>query len=142
MAKIWNPLAETLTQAHTRLLEDLHDLQEASNAPIELPKLRHCLEKARGHLTELFRLEEQGGYLRSVEEREPFAERAIDNLRGEHRQLAQALDELIGQTATAAAPEPLLRDQVRQWIKEVRRHESRENALVQDAFNLDISAED
>jgi hypothetical protein len=28
------------------------------------------------------------------------------------------------------------------WVDCVRRHEARENQLVQDAFNLDIGAED
>jgi hypothetical protein len=31
---------------------------------------------------------------------------------------------------------------VREWVERVRRHETRETDLVQDAYNLDIGAED
>ena len=31
---------------------------------------------------------------------------------------------------------------VRKWVAHLRQHESRENELVQDAFNRDITAED
>jgi hypothetical protein len=72
----------------------------------------------------------------------PRFERTIQELADEHVQLAQSLDALIGAAATARVLDDGLREQVRLWIDFIRRHEKRENDLVQDAFNLDVSAED
>jgi hypothetical protein len=93
-------------------------------------------------LTEHFGYEEQKGYMDVVRKREPRLERAIQQLAEEHGQLRQSLDGLIGQAGTATGLNDNLRELIREWIERVRRHEIRENDLVQDAFNLDIGAED
>jgi len=137
-------VAEALGQAHTALLEDLRKL-EATVAPTSeggLPELRARLAASREHITEHFRFEEQNGYLDAVRRREPRLERTIQHLAEEHRQLARALDALIGNAAAAASLGGPLRNEVQAWIKQVRQHECHENDLVQDAFNLDIGAED
>jgi iron-sulfur cluster repair protein YtfE (RIC family) len=144
MTKTANTVAEAMSQAHARLLEDLRRLQEAVRAPFSdgPAELHSRLERMRTHLIEHFRLEEHGGYLDGVRQREPQVDRTIAKLRGEHRELTQALDDLLGEVKACELLEEALRAKVRDWIMHVRCHESRENSLIQDAFNLDISAED
>jgi hypothetical protein len=96
----------------------------------------------RTHLTEHFRLEEHGGYLDGVRQREPQADRTIAKLHTEHRELTEALDDLLDETKAAELLEEALREKVRGWVMRVRCHESRENRLIQDAYNLEICAED
>jgi predicted PilT family ATPase len=137
-------VAETLTRAHEALLEDLRKLAEAVRpASTEgLAELRARLDATRGHIAEHFRFEEQNGYMDAVRKREPRLERTIQQLADEHRELLQSLDAVIEEARAAPGLDGTLREEVRQWGEAVRRHEVRENDLVQDAFNLDIGAED
>jgi hypothetical protein len=77
-----------------------------------------------------------------VRTREPRLERTIQQLAREHRQLAQSLEALIAQARAATDLHDRLQVAVREWVERVRQHEMRENNLVQDAFDLDIGAED
>jgi hypothetical protein len=43
---------------------------------------------------------------------------------------------------TGQPMEEAIRDQLRSWVESVRKHEARENSLVQCAFNVDVGAED
>jgi hypothetical protein len=134
------PTAEALSRAHARLLEDLRDLEHETEAPPADPARRaRCLARVRLHIAEHFAFEEQDGYMGAVLERRPNLERAVEELRGDHRRLADALDGLIAQAGTAGES---FGDRVRAWVEDVRRHESRENGLVQDAFNVDTGVED
>jgi hypothetical protein len=137
-------VAEALGRAHAALLEDLRKLEEAARPASggNFAGLRARLGATRTHITEHFRFEEQNGYMDAVRVREPRLERAIQRLAGEHRRLAQSLDGLIGKAAVATGLDSRLRDEVRKWVKRVREHEVRESRLVQDAFNLEVSAED
>jgi hypothetical protein len=55
--------------------------------------------------------------------------------------LAASLDALL-EAAAGRGPPEALRAGVLSWVERVRDHEARENALVQDTFNVDLSAED
>jgi len=137
-------VAEALSRAHAALLEDLRRLEEAASAASEesLAWLRGRLDATRMHIGEHFRFEEQNGYLDVVSKREPRLDRAIQQLVEEHRQLAQALDFVVAEVKAATGLDDKLREEVRGWVKRVRQHEAREDRLIQDAFNLDIGAED
>jgi hypothetical protein len=134
---------EALDRAHVTLLEDLRRLEEAARpqAPGGLAPLRARLGATRNHIAQHFRFEEQGGYLDVVRQREPRLERAVAQLAEEHRKLLAGLDGLIREVA-AGPPDVALSDQVRAWVEQVRHHEAHENEVVQDAFNLDLGAED
>jgi hemerythrin-like domain-containing protein len=137
-------VAEALGRAHVALLEDLRQLETAT-LPASgegLAGLRARLDATRRHVTEHFRFEEQNGYMDAVRKREPRLERTIQQLAEEHHQLAQALEALIEESRAATSPEAALRDEIRRWVEHVRQHEARENDLVLDAFNVDLSAED
>jgi hypothetical protein len=139
-----NSVAEALGQAHVALLADLRNLEQAvrPSSGEGLENLRARLGAAHAHITKHFRFEEQNGYMDAVRKREPRLERAIHELAEEHGQLRQSLDALTGKARAATTLSDTLREEVREWIERVRLHEIRENDLIQDAFNLDIGAED
>jgi len=137
-------IAEALGRAHAALLDDLGRLEEAAlpDSAEDLAGLRARLGATRAHVTEHFRFEEQNGYLAAVRRREPRLERTIQQLAEEHRQLAQCLEALVNQAKAATSLNDPLREEVRGWIERLRQHEERENDVVQDAFTMDIGAED
>jgi hemerythrin-like domain-containing protein len=135
---------EALSRAHTALREDLRRLDETVRraAADDCPSVRACLDATRAHITEHFRIEEENGYLGTVRKREPRLEHAIQQLVEEHRQLTRSLQALIATANADATVDEAFRTEVRKWIDHIRRHEKRENDLVQEAFNLDIGPED
>jgi predicted nucleic acid-binding Zn-ribbon protein len=137
-------VAEALGRAHAALLEDLRKLEGAALPAFGegLAELRARLDATRRHITEHFRFEEQNGYMDAVRKREPRLERTIEQLAQEHRELEQSLEALIGESEVVTGLGAAYREKVRRWVEHVRQHEARENDLVLDAFNLDISAED
>jgi hypothetical protein len=135
---------EALHRAHAALLKDLGTLEEVARPTSVkgLAKLRTRLRATRAHITKHFRFEEQEGYMDAVRKREPRLERTIRQLAEEHHELAQSLEALIGDVEGATRVEGKFCDHIRSWVERVRRHERRENGLVQNAFGLDIGAED
>jgi hypothetical protein len=131
---------DALLGAHRALLDNLQALEAARAAPPG--QLAARLESTREILAEHFRFEEENGYLAQVLERHPHLERAVEHLKQEHRELLETLDGLRAETDAAGLLSDPLRDRVSEWIKRVRRHERSENVLVEDAFNVDLSAED
>ena len=143
MENLHRSLAEDLRRAHAELRKDLRELEAAARTPAGAggEELRACLGLTGAHLTEHFRLEEQNGYMDAVLQRDPNRERAVRHLQDEHRRLAASLDALL-EAAAGRGPPEALRAGVLSWVERVRDHEARENALVQDTFNVDLSAED
>lgn len=137
-------VVEALRQAHIALRTDLAGLEEEMHSSLgtDADEMRSRLDRTRRHIAEHFRFEEDNGYMDAVLHREPNLTRTVENLRDEHRRIAQDLDRLIEETKKGGCLDEAFRDQVRSWIEEVLRHESRENALVQDAFNVDFNAQD
>jgi hypothetical protein len=137
-------VAERLAKAHAALLQDLHKLEEAARPESGegLTGLTACLGTALDHITAHFRFEEENGYLDVVRTREPRLERAVQQLAEEHRQLNMSLETLLGEARAATGLGPGLGTKVREWVEQIRRHEAREDQVVQDAFNMDLGAED
>lgn len=137
-------MAETLGKAHMAFLEDMRKLEDAARSTNagSLGELQSHLAATQLHLKEHFRFEEENGYLDTVRKREPRLERSIEHLAEEHRDLSRSLDALVMKASTCTSLEEEMRGCVREWIKRVKNHEIRENELVQDAFNLDLGAED
>jgi iron-sulfur cluster repair protein YtfE (RIC family) len=128
--------AEALHQAHADLLKDLWQLEESVGRGSKEgpPQLSTRLGKVRTHLTEHFRFEEQGGYMAPLLKEEPRFEPVVQALLHEHRQLAQALDEIVQEVSAAPSLRDDLREKVRAWVRHVRQHEARENSLVQEVY--------
>ena len=77
-----------------------------------------------------------------VRKREPRLERAVQQLADEHQLLMQSLDALISEFWAATSLDSAFPEKVQAWVERIRDHEARETRLVQDAFDLDIGAED
>jgi hypothetical protein len=136
-------LAETLRLAHEALSRDLRGLEATARAepPASRAEMGMRLRRTRAHLTDHFRFEERNGYLDTVLRRDPNRERAVERLHDDHRRLAEELEGLL-QEAAEEGPGGPLPAKVLAWVGSVRDHEARENALVQDAFNVEPAAED
>jgi hypothetical protein len=136
--------AGALDEKHQGLLKSLDKLQDAAQPAKESrpADLARELESARRDIVEHFRFEEQNGYMAPVLKIQPNLERKVAHLLADHAQLLRSLDDLIAETRTAPALNSALRDKVVDWIHGVLRHEHGENALVQEAFNRDLPAED
>lgn len=137
-------VVEALKQAHINLLKDLAELEDTlkSSAGKDSAAMHSRLERARADILEHFRFEELNGYMDAVLHRQPNLARSVEDLREEHRQLTQELDQLIERARTGRRLEEAFCEQVCSWLQSVRRHESSENILVQDAFNVDFSGID
>lgn len=137
-------VADNLAQAHEALMRDLRHLETAArNSALPAPELRQTLTVVQEHVREHFRLEEENGYMTAVQSRQPQRERELEKLRTEHRALARSLADIIGAyCCSGGTATESLRARIRSWIKDMKHHEEHENHLVQDAFNLDIWAED
>jgi hypothetical protein len=144
MTKVKESLADALGRAHAALLKDLKEISAAarSRRRAGATAWRQRLEALQTHITQHFCLEEENGYMTEVLKRKPHYKREVDELLDEHRELFQSLSQLIAELNDPSAPDLVWRKQVLGWIAQIRKHERRENDLVQDAFNLDISAED
>ncbi len=135
---------EILAATHRLILEDVQDLEEkVAPAPQATPvQVGDRLTALRTHLTEQFRHEEQGGYAQEVLTQAPQQERVVRKLLDEHVGLNKALDELLEQARAAESLDEAFCEKVRAWIRDLREHESQENALLEDAFNVVCCAED
>ena len=144
MSRSRSSLAESLGRAHRALLADLRKLDEATRAPSETgsANLKTRLEATQRHVAEHFRLEEHDGYMDAVRKREPRLERTILELLEEHRQLAQSLEALISRAGPEQIVDEPFRHDIRAWTARLRRHEAREDGLVQEVYGLDIGTED
>ncbi len=135
---------EALGGAHQALLEALHALEAAatSGSIPDAAEMKTRLQQIQQHLREHFHLEEDGGYMDAVLKRDPHRERTVADLRQEHRDMGQTLKSLVEEARALKVLDDAFAARVRAWIHQVRDHESRENMLVQEVFNLDIGAED
>ena len=135
-----NETAAELQRLHAVLVEEIDKLDKA--APGATPAaLERPLTRLRDHVAEHFQFEERNGYMAPVLEREPFQERAAQELHQQHRELLRSLDDLLAE-ARAAGPGADFGARLKAWGKALRRHEMEENRLFQDAFNVEFAAED
>jgi hemerythrin-like domain-containing protein len=141
--KLQQSIPESLREAHKALKVDLEKLEKTARSSSQdgLARLRTCLVATRAHIVAHFRFEEENGYMDKVRKREPRLERAIQQLADEHQQLLQSLDAILAQANAAPAMPDALCDEIRAWVERIRNHETRENHLVQEAFDFDIGAE-
>jgi hypothetical protein len=137
-------LAEALRRAHAALERDLENLKARLRDPADLTpaEVRLRLAQTRADLAAHFRFEEQNGYLDTVLQRAPNRDQVVQHLLDEHRVLMESVSALIEAAAAGHAADTVFRQKVLAWIDSLRDHETRENLLVQDAFNLEVVAED
>jgi hypothetical protein len=136
--------AGVLIEAQTAFEQSQRQLEEALRSPWgwDATELADCLATVRDDLVDHFRFEEESGYMDPVLMREPRLDRPVQNLLADHRRLRRALDALIDEAKSCRTLSASFRAKMRAWVEAVRAHEIRENALLEEAFNLDIGAED
>jgi hypothetical protein len=132
---------ESLREAHVALLDGLERLKGAAGEE-GIARLLAILGETRTQVAEHFRFEEQGGCMGALAKREPRLDRPVEHLIEEHGELLRSLETLTQEAAAVARLEGALRERVRELVGKIRGHEARENLLVQDAYNVDLGAED
>lgn len=133
----------SLIEAHKRLQSNLQELDALVASPETSPSvLAKRMNDLQALLTEHFHWEEKDGYMQAVLARAPQQERAVVTLQDEHTSLARTLESLRVTLAVRPEITAELRDRFRQWIAQVRDHETRENLLVEDVFNREVTAAD
>ena len=135
------PYADEMRRAHADLFRGLADLR-AAVARQNLPDARARLAAVRERVGEHFLLEEAGGYMDVVRARQPRLDRAILHLMAEHKELLRSLDGIIEEAGGAISLNAWLGNAIGAWTDRVRRHEDRENELIEDAFDLDLGPGD
>ncbi len=137
-------IADSLSAAHRALASDLQKLEEASapGSHKSLAEIHEQLGQTRVHVLEHFHFEEQNGFMEAVVKRDPRFDRAVSELFEEHRQMRDSLEKLLADTRDAPPAAADVREEIRTWIKRLRRHEARENERIQDAFCQDFTGED
>jgi hypothetical protein len=135
---------DALKQSHRALFEELEGLVRAARATAEdrPAELVGPLEAARKEVLEHFCFEEENGYMALVLQIKPNLSRSVGQLHEEHGKLRESLEAVVGEVGASTALTGALRQKVLDWVDALRRHERSENVLVQDAFNLDLAAED
>lgn len=139
-----NHFTAAIDDAHLQFYADLRKLEEAvrPSSRASREEVREELRLARTHTSEHFRLEEKSQWMDQVRKRGPNLERSVERLREEHREFLEALDTLIEVVQTAAGLDNVLREKIHKWIERVRRHETQEDDLIQEAYMLDLGSGD
>jgi hypothetical protein len=135
---------DDLCQEHASLLERLSGLEEAIESAHGDTVADH-LGAVRTHLLHHFEFEESGGYMKHVLDRAPHLHLQAQELLAEHGRMRKQVDDLLAQVSGLAANRPLpdaFRHRVRDLLEFVRKHEARENRLVQETLNQDLGVDD
>jgi len=137
-----------LAQEHAHLANLLRSVRRLLNDEPQQSrdgKLGSLLEILTVEVREHMEFEERGGYLAPVQQQMPFLFETIEQLRGEHATLQSQLQQLLTDARVRPgvyAFREELTPRIQHWLDSMRDHERRENSLVQEAFNTDISASD
>jgi hypothetical protein len=131
---------------HARLRHKLADAREVLTARcatgVEVVAL---LEEVHRSVLDHFEHEEEGGcFARALLEAPRLRERA-EQLLSQHVQMAAQLSALRSLGRQVRMSKPWwddLRDQFHDFVRQFEQHESDENTLLHEAYNVDIGAED
>jgi len=136
--------AANLIAEHKLLSEDLDYLEEkvGSAGTVTPAALSERLHALRTRLAEHFGVEEQDGYAQTVLARAPQLDRKVRKALSEHAELMKSLEVLMQQVQASQSLNDSLRESLGAWIHRFRQHESQENLLIEDAFNVEVPAED
>lgn len=138
--------ADAVHADHRELAGLLSDIR-TEFANDERSKLR--LEKLVTQLSELceahFRREEEGGYMKEAVQQSPLLATKASALEAEHEDLQEQIEKLrilIHSGVESAAWWVRVQSDFNNFAKQISRHESEENALLQEAFSQDIGTKD
>ena len=141
---------DALLEEHRKLMGQIGELRQWWSELDELgtPKYGEMgtrLKLLREILAEHFREEENGGYLAAALAVAPRFQREAEELCAQHPDFLASLDQFVASLVEAESGMQSwqeVRDQLEHFLSELRRHEARENAVVQSAFGDDIGTAD
>ncbi len=140
--------ADALAHEHLHLGDILSRVRRLLEAPVDVTRDRRLvilLELLTIEVREHREFEEEGGYLAPVMDLLPQRQNAVAQLQREHALLQAGLADALACLRTCVNGADF-RDRIAprldQWLDRLHDHEQRENLLVQEAFNTDISAGD
>lgn len=130
-------LADRAQEANAIFLAELDDLEAQVKAMMAVPagEVGQRLRPLREICVEHFRLEEQDGYLSRVLTWRPELDDRRRGLLEDHHGLLQALDAIIRDVDAGEGLTSDLRYRLTHWVRDVRRHEERENEFFDEASN-------
>ncbi len=137
---------EEIRREHDELRVKLglvHRMLTGRNDPVD--KVAESLASLCDQLEHHFLNEEDGGFFDEVSEQAPRLTERSDEIRAEHAGLRTAIRKLkeTAQDGDDSADWWSQMDKsFHQFSKDLMHHESKENELLQDAFNEDIAAAD
>jgi DNA-binding transcriptional ArsR family regulator len=144
MVEVTPASVDAMRRAHSELLREVEELRAAIRPPLAptLAGVGARLGAVRARVVEHFRIEEEGGYMAVVRQRQPRLEGAVYRLAAEHVDLLRALDALIRTAAGDTRFDARFGNEITAWAESLERHEDRENRLIEDAFDLDLGPAD
>jgi hypothetical protein len=129
---------------YLELLDSLRALQNAIE-PGKDPTVDEffaLLASIRGRIAERFRAEEESHCFEDLSDDQPRLSRAVENLLAEHQKLIAAIDQAIDTVRRSHHVSAVVRFDLLRWISQVLGHETREDLLLQEAYNEEPGAAD
>jgi iron-sulfur cluster repair protein YtfE (RIC family) len=140
----------TMLEEHRELMGRIAELREWINQVSQLgtPRMGELgdrIQPLRDELARHFADEEQNGYLAEALAAAPRFTREAQELQAEHAEFLTQLDDLIARLHELEPPFASWQEACRKLeaiLGRLRRHEGRETALVQSAFEEDVAPVD
>ncbi|GMU24715.1 MAG: hypothetical protein AMXMBFR13_47880 [Phycisphaerae bacterium] len=145
-------MAQWIRREHDMVEELAHRLGEQvavvprCNCGPWIQATRDHVGRFRDHLRKHFTLEEEGGYLEAVIDRQPGLTAEVERLRHEHDELGHLLDAIhVALSRTGENDRLLISDccfRLQNVLKYLKDHEERENLMVISVFTDDLGTKD
>jgi len=145
-------IVRKVREEHVKLGEITQALNQAIDASASAPtgswlgEVRDRFEHFRAHLIHRIALEELGGFLNVVVEREPTLAGEVENLRRDHEKIIEragmTMQRLRALPADSSKSANEARIIIEMALAQVRYHEQAENLLVSRVFNQETGGEE
>jgi len=133
------------TEMQYILLGDLREVLEGTPSLSERNWLLTILDALLETLPTQFDLKEEGGYLSEVLDAFPYWQSQVEQLRQEHGPLCESLQKLRDRIFSGSEYKQVaevVRDDLREWMERLTRHDTKECRLFQDSVNLEVGVGD
>lgn len=128
---------EAINEEHQRLQKSLKALAGAKDAEAASVQLGPLVQLLTAHFA---REEAQGGFYEIIRNRSPQYAHALESLGHEHVELRERAGELARELE--GGDFDANRAKIKDLVRRIQRHESRENQLLSDSVLLDLGSGD
>lgn len=134
---------DEIRREHEHLRQLLGEVHQTLNGRCSSAgKLAEMMLSLQRHVQEHFDEEEEGGFFHEVVTQAPRMTDRAENLKSEHVDLAGTVTELVTMANDAEELSRTLDAKFHEFSKALMHHESKENDLLLDAYELDIGPSD